>query len=566
MGRKARHDILINFKRFLLVFFILLITASWAQASETAKVLNVDDDFITIYPDKYTEKEKALVEKWIADNKTIEARGPIDVQALIKGTLPKDTPGVVSQTLTVTKEMMLYNANKYDPENPVFNDAEFAKKLGYKDIIAFPTFAANDDAVMKAWPGEARDKLLVADLNHNITCYKPIYAGDTLYTVINKRIFKDITPKEGSTYRSIVIQSEASIYNQRGEKVNDVIFRVTENVRILKEGKTVINDGGGAGPFWESPDWKSRPAYKYTDADWDKIKKLWSEEKRRGETPLYWEDVKVGDYTTKTVDGPIMASVNPTQPYGMGTGGSRTLKKEIMDPAIFKTMHKDENGIWITVNREDYIPTVPSTGAQGGRGGAPQGGAPAGAPPSGGQGGAPAGAPPSGGQGGAPGGAPGAAGAQGGAQGQGGAASRDINVADIHKTTGSDRAVVFNFMGRDMAIRNINNWMGDKGWLQNIRWSIMAPSAMAAVGKTAVPVSSYSERYVQRVPKLKAANKVVNAHPLSYDLAIIEAYVEKKYEKDGDHFVDLVWWIESIDGYIWEEGGATVKLPSKNSK
>jgi hypothetical protein len=32
---------------------------------------------------------------------------------------------------------------------------------------------------------------------------------------------------------------------------------------------------------------------------------------------------------------------------------------------------------------------------------------------------------------------------------------------------------------------------------------------------------------------------------------------------NGEHFVDLAWWVESIDGYIWEAGGATLKLPSK---
>ena len=549
MGKKVGRNISCNFMYFALIVSILLLTAGCQQAAETPKqtaettkpvVGNVDDDFITLYPNQFTDREKPLVEKYIADNKAIEDRGPINVQALIKGTLPKDTPGVVSETLTATKEMMLYNANKYDPENPIYNDGEYAKKLGYKDIIAYPTFAANDDAFMKAYPGEARDKLLVADLNHNITFYKPIYAGDTFYTVVNKRFFTDVTPKEGSTYRSLVIQSEGSIYNQRGEKVNDAIFRVTENVRILKEGKTLINDGGGAGPFWESPAWKSRPAYTYTDADWDKIKQLWAAEKRQGATPLYWEDVNVGDYTTKTADGPIMASVSPTQPYGMGLGGSRSLKKEIMDPAIFQTMLKDENGIWLTANKDDYVPPVPSTGPRGG----PRGG----------------GAPPAGGRGEREGGAP----DRGNAPADRG--SSDISTADIHKTSGSERAVLINFMGRDMAIRHINNWMGDKGWLQNIRWSIMAPSAMAAVGKTAVPVSPYSERYVQRVPVLKDANRVVNAHPLSTDLAIIQAYVENKFEKDGDHFVDLVWWIESIDGYILEEGGTTVKLPSKSAK
>jgi hypothetical protein len=407
--------------------------------------------------------------------------------------------------------------------------AEYAKKLGYKDIIAYPTFAPNDDVIMPKYP--SRDKLLVSDLNHNITYYRPIYPGDTIYTVINKRYFIDATPPEGDTYRRVCIYSEASLYNQNGEKVNDAIFRVTENIRILKEGKTAIADGGPF-PAWESPDWKSRPNHIYTDADWDKIKKIWSEEKRQGATPLYWEDVKVGTYTTKTVDGPIMASVTPTEPYGMGTGGSGSLKKEIMDPAIFKTMHKDENGVWLTANKEDYIPTVPSNSEKankgsGGAAAAPTTAAPVAVPA-----------------------------AQSG---------DSINTADIHKSTGSERATLINYMGRDMAIRNINNWMGDGGWLYNIRWSIMAPSAMEAAGKRTIQ-SPITERYVHRIPILAQANRVVNAHPLSNDVGIVQAYIEKKYVRNNEFFVDLVWWVEDIDGNIFEEGGATVRLPSKKAK
>jgi len=517
MGKSMRRDIFINLKRAILIASLLLLTLGWAQAAEQAKAAgNVESDFVTLYPGVFTEKEKASVEKWIAENKAIEERGQVDIQALIKGTLPKDTPGVGAK-LEVTREMMLYNSNKYDPENPILNVAEYAKQLGYKDIIAYPTFAPNDDIIMPKYP--LRDKMLVSDLNHNITCYRPIYPGDTIYTVINKRYFIDATPLEGDTYRRVCIYSEASLYNQNGEKVQDAIFRVTENIRMLKEGKTAIADGGPM-PAWESPAWKNRPIHVYTDADWDKIKKIWSEEKRQGATPLYWEDVKVGAYTGKTLDGPIMASVTPTEPYGMGTGGSRTLKKEIMDPATFKTMIKDENGVWITKNKADYIPPVPGAKAE-------EAQEPAAAPASSG--------------------------------------GNDINTADIHKSTGSDRAVLINYMGRDMAIRNINNWMGDAGWLYNIRWSIMAPSAMEAAGRRTIQ-SPITERYVHRIPVLAQANRVVNAHPLSNDVGIVQAYIEKKFVRNNEFFVDLVWWVEDIDGYIFEEGGATVRLPSKNVK
>ena len=33
----------------------------------------------------------------------------------------------------------------------------------------------------------------------------------------------------------------------------------------------------------------------------------------------------------------------------------------------------------------------------------------------------------------------------------------------------------------------------------------------------------------------------------------------------GQFLVELVWWIETLDGQIWEEGGATVRLPSRRS-
>jgi hypothetical protein len=92
----------------------------------------------------------------------------------------------------------------------------------------------------------------------------------------------------------------------------------------------------------------------------------------------------------------------------------------------------------------------------------------------------------------------------------------------------------------------------------------MAPTAHASVDLI-VPDSPFSERYVQRVPKLAEANRVVNAHGLTNDMAIVYSYIEDKYVRDGEFFVELIWWVEDIEGNIWEEGGATVKLPSKNA-
>jgi hypothetical protein len=469
------------------------------------------NDFKVLYPGVYTEKEKALAEKYLADNKALEERGDIDVQALIEGRLPKDTPGLGASYIA-SEAMIRYNNEKYDPENPVLNDAEYARKLGYKDIIAMPCFGANDDIFMVPYPPEARDTLLVSQLNHSITSYVPVYPGDTLYLVANSRHVTDYTPTEGSIYRSIVLRSTGSIYNQRGEKVNDVIWRVTESLKIFKEGKRPAKMGFR--DMWEAPDWMSRPAHYYTDEDWEYIKDLWSKERRRGSEVLCWEDVKIGDEPTWTVDGPVLESLAPTRPWGMGTGGSRTMKKEIMDPKIFKNMIRGEkDGIYRLPNREDYVPAIPDDPAT-----VPM-------PP-----------------------------------------MRDddsaaIDTADIHKQTES-RAVLINFLGRDLAVRHINNWMGDHGWIRNIRWGIMPTEAHAALGKN-VPVNPDADYFLGKIPHMKGRHAL--AHGLTGDLALVKSYVYDKYFLDDEPLVELGWWIETIEGDIWLEGGATVRLPSKRA-
>ena len=263
--------------------------------------------------------------------------------------------------------------------------------------------------------------------------------------------------------------------------------------------------------MWEAPDWMRRPAHYYTDDDWAFIKGIWAKEKRQGAEPRYWEDVKIGDEPTWTADGPIEESIMPTAPWGMGLGGSRTMKKEIMDPKIFKTMVRGENdGIYRLPNREDCVPPVPDDPAT-----VPMPEMPK--------------------------------------------EDAVVDLKEIHKQT-ETRAVLINYFGRDIAIRHIHNWMGDHGWLYNIRWGIMAPETHAAYGKI-VPVNPQAERFLEKVPKMKG--KFVTAHGLTGDLAIVKSCVYDKYVRDDQFLVELGWWVETIDGYLWEEGGATVKLPSK---
>ena len=492
----------------LFLFAVFITPTSLALAEE-------ESDFETVYPNHLTERERPWVQSYLAENRAIAERGPVDVQALVNGTLPEGTPGI-GPVIEATSDMVAYQNGKYDPENRLYSDADYARALGYDDMLVFPTYAAHDDTFMVPFPGQARDKLLVSQLNHSVTFHKPIYVSDRLYLVADERTVTDLTPVDGDTYRRVAISTKGSVYNQRGEKVNDVVFQVLESVRQYKEGRAPAaaeeSSQPGPPPFWIGPDWKSRPQHIYTDDDWNRIKDLWSNEKRQGAEPLFWEDVTVGDRPTLTVDGPITASVSPEPPWGMGLGGSRTLKQEILSGSDNLVMRAD--GVYTTFDPAGHVPPVPGKNAAEPADDAPE------------------------------------------------LEEGEIDTRDIHAQAADERAILINYLARDIAIRHINNWMGDHGWLQNIRWGIMPVEAMADVGYD-VPRHPTALRFLDKVPGMDG--KYVNAHGMTTDLAIVRSYVYDKYWRDGEPLVDLALWVESIDGYIWWAGGATVRLPSKHS-
>lgn len=464
----------------------------------------MEKKFVKFYPGVYTEREKPALRAFLAECERIEKRGPVSPADIAAGRVTEELPGVYTQLMT--EEIVRYNNAKYDPDNPVYNDEAYARALGYNGLPALPMLAGHDDTFMAPFPREARDYMLVSGLNHEVSCFAPIYPGDTMYYIVDERHILDLTPAEGSEFRSFAIETSGRTYNQRGELVNKVAFRAMENLKALEDPEHMMEPDERD---WIGPDWGSRAEHFYSNADWEKIIAIWNAEKRQGAEPLYWEDVPVGFMPAETLEGPIDDSIEPTFRLGMGNGGTRTLRHEICDDAFRATMYRSrQNGIYRMPTRTDAWPKAPDMKIKYGE--------------------------------------------------DYGGGFRSVDLPDDQE---SDRFMLINFMGRDAALRHINNFMGDHGRLVDIQWGIMSPDSLASRGFT-VPKSPNATDFLAVVPFKK--DIPITEHGMERDVMWVKSYVYDKYCADGKHYVRLAWWIDTILGETYESGRATVELPSRN--
>ena len=107
----------------------------------------------------------------------------------------------------------------------------------------------------------------------------------------------------------------------------------------------------------------------------------------------------------------------------------------------------------------------------------------------------------------------------------------------------------------------VTNWMWDDGFLHKFAWRVANDT-----DHNKFPEDYDRPSYLLKVPYLKEQGKFVISHGYEGDVGITKGYVCDKYVKDGKHYVDLVLWSETIEGYIWSECYAVVELPSRGNK
>lgn len=335
------------------------------QAGVEAAQKTADDEWEFYYPGKYDASDKKVFDEVWAKLDRVNKSGDIDIEDVISGKLNSENTPAVSwnpyeSNYEVTYENMMTHAATYAGNNPLFADREYAKKTKYKDLIAFPLVLTLE--VMPAMPKSQGigDYMVVSAHNDVISFYKPFHEGDRLFTVYDEQHCTDITPEQGSRYRTFAMSGRGKTYNQKGELVAEGANILKESFRRHKDPSKRNADGAH---LWESPDWwTDRKAHLYTDEDWDAIIAMWKNERQRGAEPLYWDDVNIGDEPVPTAHGPILTDETTDMLYGFSQWVV-DLKKNILDPNTFKKMVKNKQGIYVL---PEYLEKKTGTAAKSG--------------------------------------------------------------------------------------------------------------------------------------------------------------------------------------------------------
>jgi hypothetical protein len=505
-----------NLKGCLLIglyVFLIIGFSSNVPIASGEELYGIKAEFKTVSPGVYSETEKKVYDEiWkimSGDKDELTAK----IQAQVNGKkyyVGKETENYrfeFNSAWTPTKNFtpginnLVSSAKELVPGNRFYSDPEYAAKTGYGKLIAAP-FAA-DIAIGLPYSPKLTEAYVwvqntgpnsLGGLDHEQIFYKPVYADDTLTSVVTRQALVEVTPAGGSDSRIFRTIGEGDMYNSMGEKVMSIYHSAIEVFKVFKdpsdsikfEGKVPTNPTVRMFKDWSTV----RPAHVYTDKDWETIKGIWGKEYIRGSRTLYWEDVKIGDEPAWTCDGPVVP--------GVKTSDGITVRDLLMNTVTSGSkpeLYKDDNGIYRIKGAESQ---------------------------------------------GVPGGPPG--------------------MSNVPKQP-NQRSVFQNTEGRKYGVRMVANWMGDDGYLYKFAWRVVNDT-----DHNKFPESFDRPSYLLKVPYLKKQGKFAVSHGYEGDVGITKGYVCNKYMKDGKHYVDLVVWSETIEGYIWSECYAVVELPSKGDK
>jgi len=184
--------------------------------------------------------------------------------------------------------------NMYGDDNPLYTDPDYAKNTRYGCLIAPPTITNGVKYPVTRgvldW-GPYPFAGFPAQVSWEWYDVFRVY-DRTLTSMKADEVFE----KKGRTGGLVFTNLDTSMWNQSEKLIatgEGMFISVAREGYVEGEGMT-----GSGGMLYE------RPTTHYSEDEVEKIVNAYDNEKRRGATPLYWEDVKIGEKLQTVVKGP----------------------------------------------------------------------------------------------------------------------------------------------------------------------------------------------------------------------------------------------------------------------
>ncbi len=199
-----------------------------------------------------------------------------------------------------TKDAIWHFAEALGDDNPLWTDEEYASKSRYGRIIAPPTFLYTFSSFGSAQAGMGLPGVHALWAEDDWEFIRPVLVGDKITCTLQLVEVME-KPSRWGSLRQI---EEFTYRDEKGAVVGRcrrLMFRA-EGDKAKKRGK-----------------YADIEKYRYTEEELRAIENAYEKEERRGATPRYWGDVKVGDEITHVVKGPLTVVEMVTWLMGWGS-------------------------------------------------------------------------------------------------------------------------------------------------------------------------------------------------------------------------------------------------------
>ena len=204
-----------------------------------------------------------------------------------------------------TRDNIRHYAHGIGDDNPLWCDPEYAAKTHYGGIVALPSFLFATSRIISGYVGGLPGVHAMwsgADWNWHL----PVRRNDVITT--EARIKDLILHDTRFAGRAVQQIYHVDFFNQHGDKVADAdswCFR-TERDHAREKGT-------------KYKEVRARDPRRYSKTELDEAYEHYANEKVRGATPRYWDDVKEGEQLPVMFKGPM--TVTGFIAYAQGWGG-----------------------------------------------------------------------------------------------------------------------------------------------------------------------------------------------------------------------------------------------------